>query len=808
MGGAAPDICAAAALLVAALVAGGAAAQEPRAAADPPCPGCAKSSASAQQPAAAEAIVAVAVNYEPRGDLVVLLAQDGDVLIRESDFRSFDLSLSRYGKVVVEGASYVSLRSIEGLKFDLDATKLELRIQVQATALSRRQVFDVTPKRAAVNQPPPAGAFLNYNITASGDGDRSVRSEAAAAEAGWHAGEYLVLTDGLVQRDSVSGDTRRTRLSTSATRDDRESLRRLVLGDYVTTSGPLGSTLRLGGVSWSRRYSLDPYFLRFPGQIVTGTATLPSEVFLYSNGVLVRRERVSPGAFELQNFVNVNGLQVTDVVIRDVLGNEQRVTNPFYFTDALLRQGLDEYSVDVGFERRQFGVVSNDYGSLGASAFYRYGVSDTTTLGARGETLDGRGNLGPIAAWRLGVFGTASAAVSYGRGDGAGGGAYLLGHAYQSTRMSWSVALRGEGQHYARALPDLLGPRKRDFAASVAFPVTGNSSFGVIHADTVPWNGAETRSTSLTYRQRLTRDVSVTASATRAAGPAAVNEVLLLVSYSFDAYGQRPLVTAQARKTDGFEVQTLQVAGGNYDAEGPIYRASVEHARGPGGTRDAFNPFLQYNFRDFVARAEYFRDSTTGVAVHEVGVSGAIAYVDGVWGTSRPVFDSFGIVKVDEIPGVRVYANNQEVGRTDRNGTMFIPRLASYFDNPIAIDDRDLPADVIVPEVRYVVSPSLRSGSLVDFKARRVHAVAGRLVAEAAGGATPFGGAEGELRIGGRSIAIFTARDGSFYAEDVPPGQYAGRVARAAESCEFTLHVPRSTEAVNDVGEVRCDARR
>ena len=128
-------------------------------------------------------------------------------------------------------------------------------------------------------------------------------------------------------------------------------------------------------------------------------------MFVYSNGVLVRRERVQPGAFELQNLVNVPGLQMTEVVVRDVMGNEQRIADPFYYSESLLRPGLAEYSFDAGFERREYGLSSANYGRPGFSAFYRRGLAGSITLGAHAEGLDARGNAGPSASFGVGTLG-------------------------------------------------------------------------------------------------------------------------------------------------------------------------------------------------------------------------------------------------------------------------------------------------------------------------------------------------------------------------------------------------------------------
>jgi len=776
-------------------------------ASDPQPAGAAESTT---RPGAVEGIVSVSVNLEPKGDAYVLIGQDGEILMRESDLKAYGLSALSYRPTRIDNVSYVSLRDIPGLAYKFDEEKLTLRIRVEPREISRRQVIDMAPKRESdVVYPSAGGAFLNYNLTGNGSDQTGLDSVNAAGELGVRLGDYLLLSDAqsIYQRDT--GDTTTTRLNTSLTRDWRDTMQRLVLGDFVTSASTLGSSLRLGGISFSRRYSIDPYYLRAPGQVVSGTAALPSDIYLYNNGVLVGHQRVAPGTFELQNLVSLNGLQVTEVVVRDVLGNEQTITNPFYFSQALLREGLDEYSADIGLQREQFGVRSNDYGKLGAAGFYRRGVSDALTLGVRGEALDHRYNLGPTASWRMGTWGVASAEVSWGSSPDGSGAAFALAHSYSSPSFASSLSWRTEARDYPRAGADASQNRKHEFAGTLSMPIGGGSSIGLIYQDSQPWGGEQSRSASLTYRRRVSNAVYLTGALRRSNGVFGANEVLVSLSYNPVGNGDQPSYSAQLQRSGDVNAQTLQVLGGNPDSEGLVYRATAQRSDGAGTARETFDPYLQYNFARGIARGEYFHDSGAGSGTYQLGFAGAVTHVGDAWGLSRPIYDSYGMVKVEGVRNVRVYANNIEVGRTDAEGQLFIPRLASYFDNPIAIEDKDLPADVIVPQTRYIVSPPLRSGVLVDFKARRVRAVVGRLVIVRDGKRVPFADAPGEIAVpGGKPVPAYAARDGSFYIEGLKTGTYRGEVSGRLGRCAFSLRVPAATEAVTDLGTLECaDAR-
>jgi outer membrane usher protein len=112
-------------------------------------------------------------------------------------------------------------------------------------------------------------------------------------------------------------------------------------------------------------------------------------------------------------------------------------------------------------------------------------------------------------------------------------------------------------------------------------------------------------------------------------------------------------------------------------------------------------------------------DGKTGV---RVSTTGGLGLVGRDAFASRRLSQSFATVKVGDYPNVRVYADNQLVGRTGRNGTLVVPRLRPFERNNLRIELADLPWDAQAPGDQLAVRPYNRHGVAVDFKVRAAHA--------------------------------------------------------------------------------------
>ncbi len=745
------------------------------------------------------------LNGEDKGSRLVHMRDDGDFLVRTADLATMGLSLPKGEEKEVDGEPCRSLKSFQGVSFVFDERTLTLVLTADPSLLPVRSIEFRPPRPTGVLYPKDASGFFNYGATFTGGNDSGSEGLDVTGQVGARAGEYLLLSDASYSRSS--GDRRFVRLNTNVTRDWRDTLQRLVLGDLSASSGDLGSGVNLGGVGVSKVYQIDPYFLRYPLATVSGMVSLPSTAEVYLGGTRIRTEKLTPGSFLLQDIASIGGRNDISVVIKDPFGQEQTIRYPYYFTDTLLEAGLHEYSYNAGFLRRRFGEESNRYGPLAFSAYHNYGMSDALTVGGRGEGSREAANLGPLAVFRLSDVGIVSLSLSGSvRRDGRGGAAGEASHTFQGTAWSTRLFLKGKSRDYAvveetaETATEVVGIDRYEIAAGAGY---GDRRMGTLSADVDflgRYSGPGRRTVSVNYSRNLGRNVSALLTFRHVREEESGNELFAGVTYYL---WQDATLAASYRRTGGADTETVQFQKNLPAGEGWGYRASVERTDSASLASTTVDPSVQYNARFGSYAAEYqgVQTDTGGYrGSYRLSAYGGVACVGGAFGFSRPIPDSFGLVTVGGLEGIRVYQNNQEMGRTDAKGRMFLPSMGSYFGNQVSIADKDVPIEYSIKDVRKVVSPPLRSGSRIPFEVKRFQAVTGKLNVRIDGGSKPAEYLEPRLMREGKEVVFPTGKGGEFYLEELAAGVYAGSVESGGKRFRFELKVPDTKDMIIDLG--------
>ncbi len=744
------------------------------------------------------AILALTVNRAAAGESLVVLREGGDVLVPIAALESAGVKQFQGVREAIDGLDYVSLRSLAGvIEFELDEARLELRLQAVADTYGRRRLDLSSAEPAGTLRPRHASAFVNYAAEWSRRG-----TVVASGEFGVQAGTALFTTT--VSR-TASGTVERG--LTTATLDQTAAMRRFSFGDTTIQGGALAAPAIVAGVGVSREFSLNPYFVRFPTPSLTGTLTTASTVEVYVNDRLVRRAELAPGAIDVTGIPALNGPGQTRLVIRDAFGRSSEIGSSYYITTSVLARGLQDYQYGLGF-RRNAGFQSGPrYGEPMFSASHRIGLTGSVTVGFRSDGDRRLVSGGPMLTARVGRFGQVEMTGSVSHGEAGGGAAGSAAWAYLGRRLSAGASVRAVGaNHTSGSNLAPSGRRGLDLSMFTSVPAGRLGTIGLQYQDRqIPTATALEPSTGRNRRTAITGSARLAARAQ------------LLWSAASTSSGGSTRVEAYAGVSLDLGARASAMMGASRRAGETT--ASVELQR-PLGVREGFGyrvragadgdlSEVNVQYQNRLGRYEVRQDVSQGAVNTAVRVSGGMVFIGNSVTFSRPVQQSYALVRVPGVAGVRVLSGNQEVGRTNKNGDLLLPTLLANYANPLAIADQDIPVDRAVPGGERLVAPPWRGGVVVTFLSARLQAATGRLEVRQADGVSVVP-AYGVLTVtvdGARTESPI-GDGGVFFVEQAPPGEHSAVITHRGSSCAFTLHVPAAARGfLADLGQVICEQR-
>ena len=747
-------------------------------------------------------VLRIFVNTEDKGDYFMLLTKEADVLLRLPDFLEIGFrETANVPETTIEQEKYVSLKSLAPLvTFEVDEYDSALRITTEPTLLEK-SIVDLGYKGPAdVLYTQDSAAFINYGLNYSAVDSFNFRSLTLPWEAG-------ISIDGTLGFSSFSytktdEDENFSRLFSNITVDDRITLRRVVLGDFSAYSGTLGSGGIFGGLSISKDYAINPTFRRFPGLEFTGVLETPSEVELYMNDLLVGREHLPAGSFQFMNLSGVTGDGDATFIIRDAFGRETRVENPFYLTTQLLKPGLNDYSYNVGFKRKELGQKSFAYGDPAFVGFHRYGFTRSFTGGLRAEADQNFVNLGAsttFVPWRLGETNT-SVAVSNDEGKYGYGG--FLSYFHGGGHFSGSFSVSGFSRDYSNlSLSSFRVNPRLQRSISAGFNQRGFGSLSASYSDTDYYTNPESRRVSIFYSRNLWRNASLQLRASRTERDETVNEIFagLVINFGDGKSGSLSYQVQDGNATEIANIQQNPPLGPGLGCR--LLVAHNEDAQNDSGIEG--NAAAQYRGPYGIYSADYNR--IAGQDIYDVGVSGGVAIIDNTAYLSRPVTDGFALVKAGDLDGVKVNYSNQVVGTTNGHGEVIVPNLISYYDNNLSIETGDIPVNYEIEKIEKHVSPPVRGGSIVEFPVSRIQGFTGYLYVVEQGERKPAQYWGLRLKLAGASREFIVGKGGEFYFENIPAGRYPAVIFSQDRECDFDLTVPKSDAIMVDMNELNCE---
>jgi outer membrane usher protein len=660
-----------------------------------------------------ELVLEVDVNQQGLNDTAIILrAKDGAFFVAEEDLDRWRLRKPGVVALKYGGNNYYPAAAIPGAKFQFDPVKQTLRITASAEAFGETVSKLSRAEQYSAPILPQPGGFLNYNLSATRSTDASTVS--GTFDAGFFS-RYGALTSGFLA-PTLNARPTLTRLQTTYEIDYPEKLTSLRFGDTINQGGTWGLPVLFGGIQYGTNFATQPGFVRTPTALTAGgQATLPSTVDVFVNNALVSRQTVPPGPFSISNIPIVSGTGEARLVVRDLLGREQVITQPFYGTATLLKEGLTDYSVELGAQRQNFGVASSEYGKGLVSSTYRKGVTDAFTAELHSEMTGGTAAIGVSTVNRVARLGVVNVSLAEGHGEAGTGRLVAYGFERQGREFSFTLHSQLADNNFGQiGLQPGQPPRRRQDVVSMGMPF---GRFGSVALSRVVQKSADQPGTEVVtfgYTLQLGSFAQLGITALRAVSDITSNSLFTTLTIPLGSTTSASVSSERQRSSDTGSSRSMTATLQQSLPVGPGYGYRIQDHDGD----FLASLSLQNNVGTYQVEASHAQGGEGGTPVR-LGVAGGIGLVGGHPFLSRAITDSFGVVRVADYPNVSVLQDNQVVGKTDANGYAVLPRMRAYDKNIVSVDQNDLPLDAAIGSLKLVATPYYRSGVLIDFPVKR-----------------------------------------------------------------------------------------
>ncbi len=740
-----------------------------------------------------ENLLTVRINGIEVGDNEpVLELEPGRLSVPVEVFRKGRLRLppQRATHVSALGLDYYPLDAIPGVRYAIDQESQTLAITVPASAFANTTLDGLNNTRMTATPPEP-GVFLNHDFELLHGGGRQTLT--GLVEAGFFSRLGVLTTE--YAGPNMTVGLKPVRLTTQFFRDFPESRTTLVIGDSFSAVSPWALTVAYAGVSWGSKCATDPSFLPTPLPVISGQASQPSTVDVYVDGVKRMSQPVAPGPFAIQNIPVITGQGQISMVVTDILGRQQVITEAYIRASNLLREGVSDFTYQAGTIRLNYGTRSNEYDSAFAAGTHRLGITDHLTLEGRMEIqpyIETVG-LGAVYAIRgLGVLaGGGAASIDRDRS----GGLYYAQFSRTQRSFGFAAQMQRTTEDFRQlGLMALQKPPKMLLQGQVSKSLGKGVNFAVGYLQREARTEEDAKVATASLNLRLPYRTSLMVGGTYS--------LVVPRQYGLNVALMMPLGERTIAMANGNSSPTGSTASVEVDRSIPLgpgygYRVQSSYVDQASGGEEKQQAGFYYQNNDGYYGVEAAQQP--GQDSMRLLERGSLVFLHKHVMVSRWLNDSFGVVEVPNTKGVPVYVNNQVLATTDSRGLALIPWLVPYSRNSVRLDDADLPAEVSLDLEDRTVVPMARSAVFLQYKAAPIGG-ATLVLTTADGQPLPQGAM---VTVNGNPAAYEVELRGEVFAIDI---DYPAAVHAEWEGgkCDVLIAKPPADTPVPRIGPLTC----
>jgi outer membrane usher protein len=732
-------------------------------------------------------LVEVHINGQTAGEMAhILQPEPGKFYATAESFTSWRLTPPAAPACQIEGVKYFAIDSLPGATATLDPVLQVLSIIVPA-GLFQGQRIGPAP-RAMLKADSGLGLFLNHDIRVSAF--QGTEQLGGSMEAGFFSREGVLTSQ--FSDENIVKSLRPLWLASSFQREYQDKRAALTIGDSTSAPAVWARQVYYTGVRWASKDATQPSFVPLILPSFAGTAVLPSTVDIYVNDMRTIHDTVDPGPFTVPNIPVIGTEGDIRMVVTDEMGKQQVISRTFISSTKLLPAGVSEYTFEAGTLRRNFGMESWQFDSFMAEASDSRGITQTLTFDGRAEILPTEQTVAAGLDHAISGIGVLTGGLGASHNQTAGVGTMAYG---QFARQGRHIGLSGSALFTSSAfrqiglLPKQLPPLiVAQFQISTTVGHAGALALGYLSEQNRTENNFSAASASATWRMKKGIYLASAMNYTPGTG----NPMSLSISLVKPLGIRRTMsvstdVTAKGASSGVDIIQQLPVNTGygyrvhaDDDSSSKHTEADISYQNGTG------NYLAQMNDGG----------GQSAVALEETA---SLIWMFPYLVRSRTINDSFGVVEVPDISGVKVFANNQLVGKTSGQGLAVIPNLIPYQQNTVHLDDDGIPLDISLDLAERRVVPKSGMGILMRFAASREK---GALLVLTKEDKTPLPlGAM--VHVEGETNSYEVVLGGEVF---VPALTFPSHILASWEGgqCEVTVDQPSTAESLPRIGPLIC----
>jgi outer membrane usher protein len=774
-----------------------------------------------------ETLASVTINGQVVAENMQLLEVNGlGFLMSAKDYQRLRLVNVKIPEVVRGEEDWVALGRLRGVKVSMNQRTLALDLTATPELFAATNINLIESPIVKVT-PIPGGAYLNYDVVA--DSIRGTESVRGLFEGVVFGGYGSLVTNHLASHtfgpavNALVPNTSSVRLDSYLQKDFVSSITRLKIGDSIVNPGAWGRPNRFGGIQFGTDYSLNPRFITSPLLDFKGQVSVPSTIDLYVNSGLVRRFDVAPGPFSISQIPVVTGNGDARIVVRDALGKDVVINQPFFSVPAQLRGGVSQYSAEIGALRQDYGLLSNSYGAPFLTGTYRYGLTDTLTVEGRLErllraeagvehlTVGGVSAVFPIAQGH-----SLAPSVVYSDSDAGRGTQFAVQYSYSSTFLFYGLRAETATANFRQlGFANGEAPQQHRYALSVGARL-GGGSLALSLTDSLPrsytllsgpaagltTSGARIQVGNITYSTNFAPGWSMAVGASRVVSGDRSTLAYMSLNYvpSVSKYVSTNINASRADATGKTTTNGSIRAGERASDSGGVgYEVEV------GNTRQQVTGQVITGIGEVTAsvanesKVNVGESKTSG----RVNVRGALVLTGEGFNAARPITNTFVLVSAPALPNSPVRTTGGAGVQLGSNGTAVLTRVTPYDPTEVQVLPEKTPIDVTIDRFTTKVTPGAKSGAIARLEVRKTKAVTFRAIDDdgkpiATGTPVEMFDALTRQRLESTTVGL----DGLVYIRDL---SVKVRVFAKSAGKTCTLALPSvPNEPIPDLGDVIC----